>query len=52
LIESASKDHTISVSDQTYAKTIKKICEKLKISTKHFIHFGRGVGALKAELQE
>jgi hypothetical protein len=52
LIESGTRDNTKAVSDQTYAKVMKKICEKLKISTKHFIHFGRGVGALKAELDE
>jgi hypothetical protein len=28
------------------------VCDKLKISSKHFVHFGRAVGSVTAEFEE
>lgn len=52
LVESSSADTTTSISNQTYAKTMRQVCSKLGINSKHFVHFGRSVGAVKAELEE
>jgi hypothetical protein len=52
LIDSTYHDVESSVSDQAYAKAIRKVCEELKIVSKHFVHFGRAVGAVHAELSE
>ncbi len=52
LIDPTTADKNVAVSDQNYARTMKKICETLHIPSNHFIHFGRSVGAVKAELEE
>jgi hypothetical protein len=52
LVECGSKTPEVSVSDQTYAKNMKGICKELGIVSKHYIHFGRAVGAVSAELSE
>ena len=52
LVESSSANTKVCVSIQTYAKAMRSICKKLGIVSKHFVHFGRSVGAVKAELEE
>jgi hypothetical protein len=52
LIESSSADNTKSVNNQTYAKAMRSTCKTLGIVSKHFVHFGRSVGAVKADLEE
>lgn len=52
LIDPSSNDFSIAVSDQNYAKAIKKVCTTLKVPSKHYIHFGRTAGSVKAELEE
>jgi hypothetical protein len=52
LIESSTADNTVSVNNQTYAKAMRSTCKMLGVVSKHFVHFGRSVGAVKAELEE
>ena len=48
LIESSSPDNTKSVNNQTYAKAMRSACKNRGVVSKHFVHFGRSVGAVKA----
>ena len=52
LIDPRGSNNEVSVSDQNYANSIKEVCRSLNIASKHFIHFGRGVGSVLAELDE
>ena len=52
LIDSHGSDNTKAVSDQAYYSSMKDACKNLGITSKHFVHFGRGAGSVKAELDE
>lgn len=52
LVEQGSMNTKKGITDQSYAKSIKKICDELKIPSKHFVHIGRSVGAVTAEYRE
>ena len=52
LTDSRGFDNTISVTDQAYASNMKNACRHLGIISKHFVHFGRSAGSVKAELDE
>jgi hypothetical protein len=52
LVEHGSGNTEKGISSQSYAKTIKEICNELELPSKHFIHIGRSVGAVTAEYQE
>ena len=52
LIDSCGSDNTKAVSDQAYYSSMKDACKNLGITSKHFVHFGRGAGSVKAELDE
>jgi hypothetical protein len=52
LIDLSSYNFSVPVSDQNYAKAIKKVCTNLKVPSKHYIHFERTAGSVKAELEE
>ena len=45
LTDVRNKDNTIPITDHSYAKSIREACDALDIVTKHYAHFGRGVGA-------
>lgn len=45
-------NNTTHVSDQGYAKVIKKACLETKTPTKHFSHFGRVAGPAELEMME
>jgi Centromere DNA-binding protein complex CBF3 subunit, domain 2 len=52
LIDSHGRNNTKSVSDQEYNSSMKDACKNLGITSKHFVHFGKGAGSVKAELDE
>ena len=52
LIDSHGRDNTKAVSDQAYYSSMKDACKNLGITSKYFVHFGRGAGSVKAELDE
>ena len=52
LIDSHGSDNTKAVLDQAYYSSMKDACKNLGITSKHFVHFGRGAGSVKAELDE
>ena len=41
-----------SIINQAYASTMKQACKALGITSKHFVHFGQGTGAVVYEMQE
>lgn len=45
LTDVRNPDNTIPITDHSYAKSTRAACEELSIVTKHYAHFGRGVGA-------
>ena len=45
LTDVRNPDNTIPITDHSYAKSIRAACDELSIVTKHYAHFGRGVGA-------
>jgi hypothetical protein len=52
LIGSCGSDNTKAVLDQAYYSSMKDPCKSPGITSKHFVHFGRGAGSVKAELYE
>ena len=52
LIDTRGADNTKSLSDNAYYKCMKDACNTLGITSKHFVHFGRGAGPVRAELEE
>ena len=50
IIDSSGSDNTKAVSDQAYYSSMKDACKNLGMTSKHFVHFGRGAGSVKAEL--
>ena len=57
LVESGSKNTADSIRDTTFRKTMKEVfkkngihCVHVGIPSKHFVHFGRVMGAIVAEL--
>ena len=50
LLNSHGRDNTKAVSDQAYYSSMKDACKNLGMTSKHFVHFGRGAGSVKAEL--
>ena len=52
LIDSCGSDNTKDVLDQAYYSSMKDACKNLGITSKYFVHFGRGAGSVKAELDE
>ena len=52
IIDSSGSDNTKAVSDQAYYSSMKDACNNLKNTSKHFVHFGRGAGSVKIELDE
>jgi hypothetical protein len=52
LVECGSKNVNKAVTDQTYARTITKLCKELQIVADHKIHIGRAAGEINAELNE
>ena len=52
LVDSRGENNATSISDQAYYSSMKQACDALQIPSKHFIHFGRSAGSVKAELDE
>jgi hypothetical protein len=52
LVEKSMANHKKAITDQYYAKSIRNACASLGIVSKHFVHFGRSVGAVQAEMYE
>ena len=52
LIDPTKDNKEVAVKDQNYARAMKKVCNQLNIPSQHWIHFGRTVGSIKAELEE
>ena len=52
LIDDRKNELTTAVSDQSYAKSVKACCKSLGISSHHFVHIGRAVGPVIAEIAE
>lgn len=53
LVDCRGKNSTLEgITNQSYFKKMKEACSKLNINSKHFVHFGRAVGAVCAELEE
>ena len=52
LIDCRRQKMDSGMSDKAYARGIKEACVARGIVSKHYIHFGRGTGPVKAELQE
>ena len=47
-----SRDASKPLTNKSYYKKIKKVCDFLKIPSSHYVHFGREVGAKILELEE
>lgn len=52
LIDYKKNNLNVAVSDQSYAKAIKSCCAHLEINSCHFVHIGRAVGPIIAEIAE
>ena len=52
LVEKSMANHKKAITDHNYAKSIRNACASLGIVSKHFVHFGRSVGAVQAEMYE
>lgn len=52
LIDYRKNDLYVSVKDQSYAKTIKACCKDIQINSQHFVHIGRSIGPIIAEIAE
>ena len=47
-----NESNSNQLSERNYAKSMEKACTELNINSDHFIHFGRKVGAMSAEINE
>ena len=52
LVDYRKNELTKAVTDQSYAKAIKACCKDMSISSRHFVHIGRSVGPIIAEIAE
>jgi len=52
LTDCSCQNNCRAISERSYYKSIKKMCEQLSIPSKHYIHFGRTSGSVVAELEE
>ena len=52
LVEQKSIDNKTGISDQSYAKTMKRVFKDLGLVSNHFVHAGRSIGPRLAETLE